>query len=151
MKLGQLGLGSAPRISPFIIALFITPIFVTASHANVTAVYGCRFYVDGKVYAEFRINEINHTDWAERGTYDPPEGKPIEVKVEAEGALGGPQGLRFRLPAREVEIEIANTLSFVNARYSSPALREVPGECEQADNRNALNRWFIEREKQRKK
>lgn len=131
--------------------VFCMCLFATTAEANVTAVYGCRFYVDGKVYAEFRINELNHTDWAGEGTFDPPNGKPQKVDVEAEGTPGEVKGLRFTLPGNGVEIVIANTLDYVNARYSGPLRKDLPGECEQADSANALNRWFVERERERKK
>ena len=126
-------------------------LLATAAEAKVTAVYGCRFYVDGKVYAEFRIDEINHTDWADEATFDPPQGKPQKVEVETQGSPFDHDALRFRLPTRDVEIVVANTLNYVNARYSGPTRKNLPGECEQADSSNHLNRWFRERERERKK
>lgn len=130
---------------------FGASLLATAAEANVTAVYGCRFYVDGKVYAEFRINEINHSDWANEATFDPPQGKPQKVEVETHGNPIDHNALRFRLPSQDVEIVVANTLDFVNARYFGPKRKDLPGECEQADTANALNRWFLERERESKK
>lgn len=141
MKLGRYGLGCALGMI----------LLSGAAAANVSAVYGCRFYVDGKVYAEFRINELNHTSWADEAIFDPPQGKPQKVNVETEGNPADHNALRFRLPEQNVEIVVANTLEYVNARYSGPTRKDLPGECEQADSGNELNRWFLERERERKK
>lgn len=130
---------------------FGASLLATAAVADVTAVYGCRFYVDGKVYAEFRIDEIGHTEWADEATFDPPQGKPQKVEVEAQGTPFDHEALRFRLPSHDVEIVVANTLDYVNARYSGPKRKDLPGECEQADSVNHLNRWFLEREREHKK
>ncbi len=141
MMLGRIGLGCALGMT----------LYAGAAHADVTAVYGCRFYVDGKVYAEFRIDEIDHTEWAYEGLFDPPQGKPVKTEVEAEGSLAADDALRFVLPEQQVEIAVADTLDFVNARYSGPVMKDLPGECEQAETSAALNRWFLERERQHKR
>jgi len=126
-------------------------LFATAASASVTANYGCRFYIDGKVFVEFRIEELSHTRWAEQGTFIRGKAKPVLTDVEAEGSPVDHGAMRFRLPEKEVEIVVANTLEYANARYSGPQRKDVPGECEQADTRNALNRWFLERERETKK
>lgn len=141
MKLGKIGLGCALGIIGF----------AGSADAGVTAVYGCRFYQDGKVYAEFRINEIDFTRWDDEGFFDPPTGKPLKTEVETKGVPGEDEGLVFRLPKEDVEIVVANTLDFVNARYSGPEEKNLPGECEQADTKNALDRWFLERQQQHKR
>lgn len=141
MKLGKIGLGCALGIIGF----------AGSADAGVTAVYGCRFYQDGKVYAEFRINEIDFTKWDDEGFFDPPSGKPVKTGVEAKGTPGEDEGLVFRLPKEDVEIVVANTLDFVNARYSGPEEKNLPGECEQADTKNALDRWFLERQQEHKR
>lgn len=126
-------------------------LFAGAAEANVTANYGCRFYVDGRVYVEFRIDEINHTQWAAHGTFTRGSAKPVRTDVEADGNPDDHHALRFKLPKQDAEIVVANTLEYTNARYSGPQRKDLPGECETADNSNALNRWFIERERERKK
>lgn len=122
-----------------------------AAEANVTATYGCRFYVDGRVYVEFRIDEINHTQWAAHGTFTRGSAKPVRTDVEADGNPDDHHALRFKLPKHDAEIVVANTLEYANARYSGPTRKDLPGECEQADSNNQLNRWFQERERERKK
>ena len=67
------------------------------------------------------------------------------------GTPGEDEGLVFRLPKEDVEIVVANTLDFVNARYSGPEEKNLPGECEQADTKNALDRWFLERQQEHKR
>ncbi len=69
-----------------------------------------------KVYAEFRINEIDFTKWDDEGFFDPPTGKPVKTAVEVKGVPGADEGIVFRLPKEDVEIVVANTLDYVNAR-----------------------------------
>jgi hypothetical protein len=134
----------------FCCALGMSMIAGTAE-ANVTGTYGCRFYVDGKVYVEFRIDEIRHAQWAEHGMLTRGANKPIRTDVDVEENASAKEALHFRLPEQKAEIVVANTLEFANARYSGPTRKDLPGECEQADTQNALNRWFIERARERKK
>jgi hypothetical protein len=125
--------------------------FAGAAEANVTANYGCRFYLDGKVYVEFRIEEIRHTQWAEQASFTRGNAKPVITDVEVEENPAQKDALKFLLPEQKAEIVVANTLDYVNAVYNGPTRKALPGECEQADSRNALNRWFIEREREKKK
>ncbi len=128
-----------------------TILIAHAANADVTAVFGCRFYVDGRVFAEFRINEIDHTDWADEATFDPPSGKPRKVDVKIEGEPGQRVALRFRMPNEGVEIRVSDELKYVNASYFGPIRQNLSGECEQADNARALTRWFAERERQHRR
>lgn len=132
------------------LALGLT-IIAGSARADVTAVYGCRFYVDGKVYAEFRINEIDHTEWDEVATFDPPDGKPFKADVMVRENAGEDEKLRFQVDRDGIEIVVADTLDFENARYFGPKLKNLAGECEQADSPRALVRWFQERERQRRR
>jgi len=128
--------------------VFAFTLIASTAQANVTANYGCRFYVDGKVYVEFRIDEIRHTQWAEHATFTRGNGKPVRTDVEVEENPAQKDALKFVLPKQKAEIIVANTLDYVNAVYNGPSRKELAGECEQADTRNALNRWFIERERE---
>ncbi len=139
--LGRFGLGCALGMT----------VFAGAAQASVTAVYGCRFYVDGKVYVEFRIDEIHHTQWAKQASFERGANKPVRTDVEVEENPSQKDALRFRMPEQKAEIVVANTLEYTNARYFGPTRKDLPGECEQADTGNALNRWFLERVQQRKK
>lgn len=126
-------------------------LFAGAAEANVTANYGCRFYIDGKVYVEFRIDEIRHTQWADYATFTRGDQKPVRTDVEVEENPAQKEALKFVLPKQKAEIIVANTLDYVNAVYNGPSRKNLPGECEQADTGNALNRWFIEREREKKR
>ena len=126
-------------------------LFANTAEANVTANYGCRFYVDGKVYVEFRIDEIRHTQWAGHAIFIRGKDKPGRTDVEVEENPAQKEALKFTLPKQKAEIIVANTLDYVNAIYNGPTRKELPGECEQADTSNALNRWFLERERDKKR
>ncbi len=126
-------------------------LFTSAAQANVTANYGCRFYVDGKVYVEFRIDEIRHTQWADQGLFTRGKAKPVRTDVEVHENPAQKDALKFVLPDQKAEIVVANTLDYINAIYNGPTRKELAGECEQADSGNALNRWFLEREREKKR
>jgi hypothetical protein len=132
-------------------AVLAAATFAGAAQASVTASYGCRFYLDGKVYVEFRIEEIRHTQWAEQASFTRGNAKPVMTDVEVEENPAQKEALKFILPAQKAEIVVANTLDYVNAVYNGPSRKALPGECEQADSGNALNRWFLEREREKNK
>lgn len=144
MKAGIFGLSCA---------LGITILFALtgAAAAEITAVYGCRFYADGKPYAEFRINEIDHTDWSDEAILDPSNEDPRRIKVDVKGEPGERHPLHFKLDDEGIEIRVSDELTYQNAEYIEPSDKSIAGECEQADSERALHRWFSERERQHRR
>jgi hypothetical protein len=104
---------------------------------------------------EFRIDEIRHAQWAEHAHASSRGARQAESAPMSKSRRK-PRHRRkrcnSRLPEQKAEIVVANTLE-LRQRASIPArrARNCPANANRPTRGNALNRWFIERARERKK
>lgn len=125
-------------------------LWASQASAEVTGVFGCRFYLKDTIYAEFTIDEIDDANWAPTGELDHPiRKKPVRLQVTAKDYATDDELVRFSMLGGEIRIRVTDTIKPVNAKLYDSLIGDLPGECDRRDTRSELQDWFSESERRR--